>query len=293
MDMPRERRIDRVVTAPSFAPGFARPGHLTARIVSPAGFAANDPFIAVMDDRLPAGDSALGRSHAHAGHEAITLVVDGALDDRDAGIVLESGEVQWMTAGRGIVHGEDVAARGRVRLLRLWLTLPAKERWAAPAVQTVRADAIPVRRENGVDVRVYSGASGRLRSTTRNHVPITLVELAMAAHAVVDQEFPASYAGFAYVLRGSVSIGRNGALLEMGQLGWLDRADSEDTHTLRVRAGKEGARLVLCAGEPQRAPIVTRGPFVAGSEADLARLLADYRAGRFQRLSDIEPAKTT
>lgn len=184
-------------------------------------------------------------------------------------------------------HGENVAAQGKVRLLQLWLTLPASERWATPAFQDIRADAIPVRRENGVEVRVYSGASGSVQSATRNHVPVTMVEIAMSAHAAIDQEIPASYNGFAFVIRGSVTIGGNAVLLKAGHVGWLDRPAGEDTSVLRVVAGEEGARVVLYAGQPQGDPIVSYGPFIGNSQADIARLFAEYRAGRFERMSDL------
>ncbi len=168
-----------------------------------------------------------------------------------------------MTAGRGIIHGENVAARGEVRLLQLWLTLPKRDRWTTPAFRDINTDAIPVRREKGVEVRVYSGTSGALRSSTRNHVPVTMVEITMAPHAEIDQEIPSSYNGFAYVIRGSIRIGEEAAVLNAGQVGWLDRPRGEAVSTLRVAAEEEGARLVLYSGQPQGDPIVSHGPFRA------------------------------
>jgi hypothetical protein len=285
--MSQLRRIARVVTVPPLAPGFVGPGHLAAQVVSPEDFVRNDPFIALMDDHLDIGDRPVGGPHPHAGFETVTLLLEGAIYDRDEGGVITAGEVQWMTAGRGIIHGENVAAKGKVRLLQLWLTLPASERWATPAFQDIRADAIPVRRENGVEVRVYSGASGGFQSTTRNHVPVTMVEITMTGHAAIDQEIPASYTGFAFVIRGSVTIGGTAVLVKAGQVGWLDRAGDEDTSVLRVVAGEEGARVVLYAGQPQGDPIVSYGPFIGNSQADIARLYAEYRAGQFERMSDL------
>ena len=289
--MSQLRRIARVVTVPPLAPGFVGPGHLAAQVVSPEDFVRNDPFIALMDDHLDIGDRPVGGPHPHAGFETVTLLLEGAIFDRDEGGVITAGEVQWMTAGRGIIHGENVAAKGKVRLLQLWLTLPASERWATPAFQDIRADAIPVRRENGVEVRVYSGASGGFQSTTRNHVPVTMVEIMMTAHAAIDQEIPASYNGFAFVIRGSVTIGENAVLVKAGQVGWLDRPGGEDTSVLRVVAGEEGARVVLYAGQPQGDPIVSYGPFIGDLQADIARLYAEYRAGQFERMSDLARVK--
>ena len=121
--MKPQRRIARVVTVPPLAPGFVGPGHLASQVVSPEDFLLNDPFIVLMDDHFDIGDRAVGEPHPHAGFETVTLLLDGAIYDRDEGGVIEAGEVQWMTAGRGIIHGENVATKGKVRLLQLWLTL--------------------------------------------------------------------------------------------------------------------------------------------------------------------------
>lgn len=285
--MSQQRRIARVVTVPPLAPGFVGPGHLAAQVVSPEDFALNDPFIMLADDHLNIGDRQVGEPHPHAGFETVTLVLDGAIYDRDEGGVVNAGEVQWMTAGRGIIHGENVATKGRVRLLQLWLTLPKGGRWTTPAFQDIHADAVPVRREPGVEVRVYSGGSGSHRSTTRNRVPVTMVEVAMEAHASVDQDIPASFNGFVYVLRGSVRIGEDARLLTAGQVGWLDRPEGEGTSLLRVVAGEDAARFVLYAGQPQGDPIVSHGPFIGDSKADIVRLYSEYRSGGFERLSDL------
>jgi redox-sensitive bicupin YhaK (pirin superfamily) len=289
--MSPQRRIARIVTVPPLAPGFVGPGHLAAQVVSPEDFVLNDPFIMLADDHLDIGDRPVGGPHPHAGFETVTLILDGAIYDRDEGGVIKAGEVQWMTAGSGIIHGENVATRGEVRLLQLWLTLPKRDRWTTPAFRDVNTDAIPVRREKGVEVRVYSGTSGALRSSTRNHVPVTMVEITMAPHAEIDQEIPSSYNGFAYVIRGSARIGEDTALLNAGQVGWLDRPQGEAVSTLRVAAGEEGARLVLYSGQPQGDAIVSHGPFIGDSEDDIRRLYTEYRAGRFQRMSELARAK--
>jgi quercetin 2,3-dioxygenase len=215
----------------------------------------------------------------------VTLILEGAIYDRDEGGVIQAGEVQWMTAGRGIIHGENVMTRGKVRLLQLWLTLPKMQRWTKPGLQTIQADAVPVRREAGAEVRIYSGASGSLRSTTRNHVPVTMTEITMAPHASIDQELPKSYNGFAYLIHGSVEV--SGVVLDRGQVGWLDRPDDEGTSVLRLVSGEQGARLVLYAGQPQRDTIVSHGPFIGDSREDIVRVYKEYRAGEFVRMTEL------
>lgn len=288
--MSQQRRIDRVVTVPPLGPGFVGPGHLAAQVVSPGDFVLNDPFIMLADDHLDIGDRPVGGPHPHAGFETVTLILDGAIYDRDEGGTIQAGEVQWMTAGRGIIHGENIATRGKVRLLQLWLTLPKSQRWTAPSFQDIHADAVPVRRAPGVEVRIYSGGSGNLQSGTRNHVPVTITEFLMEPRTSVDQDIPTSYNGFAFVIGGSVSIGKEATLLKAGQVGWLDRPDGEGPSVVSVAAGDDGARLVLYAGQPQGDEIVSHGPFIGDSRDDIVRLYSEYRAGQFERMSDLARA---
>ena len=285
-----QRRISRIYNVPELAPGFIGPGHLAAPVIPPEDFAINDPFILLMDDHLDIGDRPVGGAHPHAGFETVTLLLQGSIYDRDEGGFIEAGEVQWMTAGRGIIHGENVGAKGKVRLLQLWLTLPKADRWTEPGFQTIHTDAVPVRRENGAEVRIYSGGSGSLRSTTRNHVPVTITEITLEPHASIDQEIPSSYNGFVFTLRGSIQAGADNTSLKTGQTGWLDRPQVDGASLLRVTADEEGARLVLYAGQPQGDPIVSYGPFIGDSKRDIARLYTEFQSGQFVSLSELVKA---
>src|SRR5258708_28157259 len=239
--MSQQRSISRVVNVPPAARGFVGSGHLAAPVVCPQNFEMNDPFILLMDDHLDIGDRPVGGPHPHAGFETVTLILDGAIFDRDEGGTLNAGEVQWMTAGNGIIHSEDVRTKGKVRLLQLWLTLPKNKRWVAPDFQTINVNEVPVRRKNGAEIRVYSGSSVGLHSGTRNHVPVTMVEINLEPHASAELDIPTSYNGFAFVIDGSVQIG--GKVLNTGQVGWLDRPTGSGTSVLRVVADESGARL--------------------------------------------------
>jgi quercetin 2,3-dioxygenase len=285
-----QRRIARTVTTPPPAPGFIGEGHLAVEVVSPKDFAEHDPFIALMDDRIELAEGLpAGGAHPHAGFETVTFMLEGSVHDADEG-VLNTGDVQWMTAGQGIIHGEHVVPQGKTRLLQLWLTLPKADRWTTPAFQNIRRDSVPVRRERGVEIHLYSGSSGDQRSSTPNHVPVTLADITLAAGATVEQDLPIFYNGFLYILDGSVRVGDDNALLQTGQVGWLDRPTGVGTSILRVTAGNDGARLVLYAGQPQHESIVIHGPFVGDSRADIVRLFNEYRAGNFERLSELTRA---
>ena len=136
-------------------------------------------------------------------------------------------------------------------------------------------------------MRIYSGSSGSIRSTTPNKVPLLMLDLEIAPHRSFEQIVPNRYNGFVLVLAGAATAGASEASLAMGEVGWLERLGDEDASALSMRAGPEGARLLLYAGEPQGDPIVSRGPFIGDSEEDIRRLFADYRAGKFARVATL------
>ena len=283
-----DRGIGRVVTTAPPSPGFIGEGHTAVTVVDPKEFSQNDPFIALMDDRidLEPGREA-GGAHPHGGFETVTFVVEGELRDRDEG-TLRTGDLLWMTAGSGVIHNEHVVPLGKSRILQLWLTLPQHERWAAPRFAHIARDAAPVRREPGVEARVYSGSSGSTRATAHNYVPVTLVDIRLQPGARFEQELPDSYNGFLYVLDGAVSVGVDRTRLTAGQVGWLADAELNTTvASVRIVAGDDGARLVIYAGEHQGVPIVMHGPFVGESREDIRRLSDLFRKGEMPRISEL------
>ncbi|HEX7797734.1 MAG TPA: pirin family protein, partial [Vicinamibacterales bacterium] len=241
------------------------------------------------DDRidLPPGRRA-GGPHPHAGFEIVTFAVEGEARDRDEG-VLRAGDVLWMTAGSGVIHNEDVEPLGKVRILQLWVTLPSESRWQAPRFEHVARERVPVRQEPGVQACVYSGTSGAVQVPAHTYLPITMVDVRLDANTVFEQEVPSSYNGFLYPLEGVVLVeGLASQRLSVGQIGWLEFGGGATT--VRLTAGKNGARVMLYAAERQDVPIVTHGPFVAESRADLVRLSQDYVEGRMPRVSELTPA---
>ena len=288
--MMSDRGIGRVITTAAPSPGFIGDGHTAVTVVDSREFERNDPFIVLMDDRidLEPGREA-GGAHPHGGFETVTFVVEGELRDRDEG-TLKTGDVLWMTAGSGVIHNEHVVPLGKSRILQLWLTLTRSARWSAPRFERIARDSVPVRREPGVEVRVYSGASGPARANTHNYVPVTLVDIRLEPHAQFEQELPDSYNGFLYVLEGAVSVGAERTRLVRGQVGWLaeTEANASSVSAMRITAGDDGVRLLLYAGERQGVPIVLHGPFVGESSADIVRLSQLYTTGKLPRISELE-----
>jgi hypothetical protein len=270
-----------VVTPPP-EPGFIGEGHTAVEVVRPSALESSDPFVLLMDDRLDIPKRRqIGGAHPHAGLETVTLLLEGNVFDRDEG-EFEAGDVIWMTAGRGIIHNEAVEAFGRSRILQLWIGLSSRDRSAAPRFEVVRKDQAPVIRAPGVLGRLYSGTSGALRSATKNHVPVTMMDLGFESNAIFEQDLAASYNGFVYVIDGSVRIGDT--TLAKGDVGWLAPNGSSQ---LAIAAGDTNARIVLYAGEPIGEPLMQHGPFVAGSPPEIMEFHRRFRAGEFASMSEL------
>jgi redox-sensitive bicupin YhaK (pirin superfamily) len=281
-----DRAISRIDSTPPPAPGFIGPGHTAVEVLSPDDLAHGDPFVLLMDDRLDiAQRRQIGGAHPHAGLETVTLVLEGALEDRDEG-PLGAGDLVWMTAGRGIIHSEAVEMAGRARILQLWIALPARDRGLAPGFEVVRREDAPVIRQAGVEGRLYSGASASLRSPTRNRVPVTLLDLSLETGATFRQPLPPDYNAFFYVLDGAVTVAGN--RVAEGQVGWLSPSAADE---LAIVAAGEPARLVLYAGLPIGEPLMQHGPFVAGSRAEIAEYHRSFRAGQFASMSALARAR--
>lgn len=275
----QQRTIARRIDLPAPKRGQFGPDHRVVEAITPERWADQDPFILMMDDRL---DGTLRAGpHPHAGFETVTFPLVGRIASEGGDGHLAPGDVEWTTAGQGIVHGPAGTVHGTFRLLQLWLTLPPALRWTEPDNQIIRAADVPVRREDGVEVRVYSGASGDVASPTRNRVPVTLLDVRLEAGARIAQTLPASFNGFLYVIDGAVAVG--GVELRPGQIGWLDRPTAPGDSELALANPTDApARVLVYAGERQNVSLVSYGPFIGESEGDIVRSIERFKTGAFR-----------
>jgi redox-sensitive bicupin YhaK (pirin superfamily) len=147
-------------------------------------------------------------------------------------------------------------------------------------------EKVPVRREPGIEARVYSGTSGAVYAASHTYLPLTLVDVRLAPDAVFEQELPTSYNGFLYPIDGEITVdGTRPQRLATGQIGWLE-FDGSST-TIRLTARTNESRVMLYAGARQNVPIVTHGPFVGETHADLVRVSRAYAEGRMPRVSEL------
>lgn len=251
-----------------------------AIIITPRDPRATDPFLALAEDWF----SEPGFEwHPHRGIETVTVVLDGVLEHGDnagnAGALLP-GDIQWMTAGRGIIHRELAFKNEMAHTLQLWVNLPARRKMVATGYQDLRADDRPVVTAAGTHVDVVSGDVHGVRGSALNQHPIQACLVTVEPGARIDLGFPADHRAFLYVMSGQGSIA--GRRVRDGQIAWSDPSPGGGgSLTLACDGGEEPMRVMACSGRPLREPVVMGGPFVMNSRKEIEAAFADFHAGRF------------
>ena len=219
--------------------------------------------------------------HPHRGFETITYMLAGRMLHRDSAGnegLLESGGVQWMTAGRGVIHSEiPQQEEGRMAGFQLWLNLPASDKMSAPWYRDFKAEELPrLRTAEGAEVTVIAGEShGVTGAVTRAATQPLYLDIHLPARAGFAQALPTGHNAFVHVYEGSVQIGDT--MVPAQRMAILDNAAGADG--VRLQAA-ENARLLLIAGRPLGEPIVQYGPFVMNSQEQVYQALRDFRDGK-------------
>lgn len=281
-----EQRIIEHIATPQGHQGFLGEGHTAKAVIDGKDFINTDPFILLMDDALslPGGKS-VGGAHPHAGFETVTLVLQG--DGKD----WHTGSLELMTAGKGIIHTEEIAAKTNMHILQMWLALPPEKRWIEPSWQQILLEDVPTLKTDEAEIRVYSGRNNELLSPLRNHTPFTLVDFKLGKGAEVKQEIPAAYNGFIYVLKGEVSVGES--TIKEGQVAWLNKVNESGESEILFKPSKQGVRFVFYAALPHQASIVSYGPFIGDTNKDILRLYNEYHAGKMPHLNNLPQSSKT
>ncbi len=275
----KTRNIKRLVRGQETSDGA---GVRLTRVIGSHQLLQLDPFLLLDDFRSDNPDDYIGGfpPHPHRGFETVTYLLAGRMEHRDnaghAG-VLQAGGVQWMTAGRGVVHSEmPMQEDGLLAGFQLWVNLPAAEKMTAPRYQEFEADAIPHEaRDEGAVVRVVAGETSRGTRGPVTHLttPVRYFDISLRKGARFVEPLPEAYTAFVYLVEGELAIeDETVPPLALAQLG--EGAGVE----LEARAD---SRLLLVAGQPLNEPIARRGPFVMNNEAELRQAFDDYQEGRF------------
>lgn len=271
-------------------------GFLVRRPFPKSSFSEFDPFL-LLDElgpiNLKPGQAKGAPDHPHRGFETVTYLLDGRLEHRDseghAGL-LNPGDVQWMTAGAGVVHSELPEAEfartgGRLHGIQLWVNLPHQDKMISPRYQEIPAAQIPVvhTEDGSVTVRVIAGAALGAKAVIETRTPIIYLHLTLQPGATIVQPVPQEYNAFAYVLEGS---GLFGPAQEQGDDGQMVifAQDGADVEIANPADAQQPLDLLLIAGIPLNEPVVRYGPFVMNTEAEIRQAFDDYRTGRMGRI---------
>jgi len=286
------RTVEQVVTAHKQLEGG---GFVVRRPFPTGGLSLVDPFL-LLDEMGPAeyapGEAVGAPEHPHRGFETVTYMLEGEFQHEDSAGhrgAIAPGDVQWMTAGRGVVHSEMPSQRireqgGRVHGFQVWVNLPAREKMMSPRYQEVPAASIPeaTTQDDRARVRVIAGEALGVRAVIDTRTPIVYQDWSLRPGASVDQPVPDGFNAFVYLFEGRAQIGRDGRSLVEGQLGLL--GPGVDVR-LSVPAGSaEGARLLLLGGQALREPVARYGPFVMNTEAEIRQAVTDYQSGRLGQI---------
>ena len=286
--MSAPRSVRQVVTAHRQLEGGGFP---VRRPFPTTGLDQVDPFL-LLDEMGPVhwrpGEAIGAPDHPHRGFETVTYVLAGEMEHADSAGHrgrLGPGDVQWMTAGSGVVHSEMPseamqAVGGRMHGFQVWVNLPAADKMITPRYQEVPGDAIPVGQtsDGKVMVRVIAGEALGARAVIDTHTPIVYQHWTLDPGGQATQPLPAGFNALVYVFRGAVRVGAARTEVSDGQVAFLGQGDAVDLAVRETTGGP--ADLLLLAGVPLDEPVARWGPFVMNSSAQIQTALDDFHAGR-------------
>src|SRR2546430_1075532 len=242
-----------------------------------------DPFL--LFDRMGPitagpGEAKGAPDHPHRGFETVTYILDGAIEHEDSqgnrGRI-GAGDVQWMTAGSGVIHSELPSEEirrdgGRMHGFQLWVNLPRADKMMKPRYQELRAAEIPsaISDDGKVKVTVIAGESLGIRASIDTRTPIMYLHVRLAPGASFTQPIPKSYNAFAFIVSGQVSNARENDMILFGR----------DGDSVTITSDK-GAELLLIGGVPLNEPVARYGPFVMNTAGEIRQAMLDYQSGRF------------
>lgn len=267
-------------------------GMVVRRPFPKSTFSDFDPFL-LLDELGPVnikpGQGKGAPDHPHRGFETVSYVLEGCLEHKDsqghAG-KLGPGDVQWMTAGAGVIHSEMperefARVGGRLHGLQLWVNLPRRDKMIQPRYQEIPAQQIPsAQTQDGlVKVKVIAGEALGVRAVIETQTPIMYLHFSLQPGAIAIQPVPKEYNAFTYVLEGEGLFGADEQHAGKGKM-VLFTQDGEEVAIANSAEAKAPLDILLIAGIPLNEPVVRYGPFVMNTEAEIAQAVEDYRNGR-------------
>jgi hypothetical protein len=287
----KSRSVSQIVTAKTTLEGE---GFLVHRAFPNHGLREFDPFL-LLDEIGPivlsAGEAKGAPDHPHRGFETVTYMIDGVFEHKDSqghSGKLKPGDVQWMTAGSGVIHSEMpekefLQKGGTLHGFQLWVNLPKKDKMMKPRYQDVPTSKIPIVQSDGVKVKVIAGEAMGKHAVIDTRTPIVYLHYTIQAGARVTQTIPQNYNAFAYVVNGEGVFGAELKPAHKEQVVLFERDGNEIT----IKAPDDVISpldVLLIAGMPLSEPIARYGPFVMNIEEEIRQAILDYNNGRMGKI---------
>ena len=275
------RHVSRIVPGMPASDGA---GVKMLRVIGQPRLPNLDPFLMLDAFGSDDADDYIGGfpDHPHRGFETVTYMLAGRMrhkDNQGNSGDLGAGSVQWMTAGRGLVHSEmPLQESGRMAGFQLWVNLPARDKMCAPRYQDIPAADIPVvRAADGIEVKVLAGSYENARGPVQGvATDPTYLDVTLPANTGFKLQVPAGHTAFAYVFEGEVLFGEAAAAVSATHLAVLSAGER-----IIAACGATPGRFILLAGKPLKEPIVQYGPFVMNTQAEIRQAVSDFQQGRF------------
>lgn len=253
--------------------------HEVAMVLLPNEMELNDPFLFMADDLFP--EETFG-PHPHRGIETITYAIDGEVHhhDTDHGNgMIHAGDVQWMTAGRGVLHSEEPTPGGRSRVLQLWLNLPSEQKMCPSNYQNLFAKDMPKVNIADTEFTIFSGSLNNVYAPTKNIIPVNMYDVKVKANTSVTFDVDSLANSFLFVVEGSGIFGSNKMSVNERSVIHFETGEMQ----LTIEAQDKNLHFVYYSGRPIKEPIVARGPFVMNTNDEIKQAYQDYRDGYFHK----------
>jgi len=272
-------------------------GFLVRRPFPKAAFSEFDPFL-LLDEMGPMevapGEAKGAPDHPHRGFETVTYLLSGEMEHKDsrghAGR-LTAGDVQWMTAGAGVIHSEMPSrefarAGGRMHGFQLWVNLPTRDKMMKPRYQEIPNSQIPkaTSADGLVSVSVIAGEAMGEKAVIETRTPIIYLHYRIEPGGVATQQVPGVYNAFAYVVEGEGLFGTESEHVEDGQMVMFAQ-DGDEVRIENPADAKTTLEVLLIAGVPLNEPVARYGPFVMNTEGEIRQAIEDYQLGRMGAIS--------
>ena len=228
-------------------------------------------------------------AHPHCGFEAITYLLGGEVEHKDSWggqAAIETGDIQWMTTGSGLIHSELVTEKfkrsgGIMQGLQIWVNLPQKNKKVKPWYQHIKRNEIPVIKEsNGAEIKVLVGKVKNVKSLVQTYSPVSIFDVQFSSSGQINLNVSKNQTALVYVIDGNLQFVEEKKIATKGQMIYFDQSADEINLT---SIAPNGSFLVL-AGEPLNEPVVRHGPFVTNTEGEMKQAILDYQNTKMGQL---------